>query len=270
MNLKKLLWFHHWLIFILAGLLELFAFTFSTFISQLMVNVPITIWHCSTSGQISSFVLSLWLNLWTWLDFLTILQSHPEHWTGSHCSWSTSQSPPALLNFRPDQLFVSSLWLNLWTWQDSMNILQFIIGAPTWNPSPSHAHSQRALHRWLGLGLLVSRQLIMMAASRVKLTSRSWILQQAARTRAQACRQGCCQAAVNKPASALVWFGSLAMRGLLPESLGCKLAGPGRRTIESGTPSMYWDKVSMYIQKNALNSSRMYQVHTGTYGKKNM
>jgi hypothetical protein len=53
-----------------------------------------------------------------------------------------------------------------------------------------------ALHNWLGLGLLVSRQLIMMAASRVKLTS-SQIPQQAASSSIQVCKKGCCQSAVN-------------------------------------------------------------------------
>jgi hypothetical protein len=41
------------------------------------------------------------------------------------------------------------------------------------SPSPSHARSQRALRCWLGLVLLVSRQLIMAAANWVKLTRHS-------------------------------------------------------------------------------------------------
>jgi hypothetical protein len=48
---------------------------------------------------------------------------------------------------------------------------------------------QRALRCWLELVLLVSRQLIMAAASRVKMTRHSRISQQAARARAQALRR---------------------------------------------------------------------------------
>lgn len=62
----------------------------------------------------------------------------------------------------------------------------------------------------------------------------------------RACRVGWCKAAVavNKPA--FVWFGS--MRGPVPESLrlASKPAGPGWRTIGSGTQSTYSARVSMY------------------------
>ncbi len=149
MNLEELLWFYRWL-----NLVQVLGRIAWMFCSHILI-IPIIAHgqrpnhhlHCSTSGQISSFDLSIW-------------------------------------------------W-NLWTWRDCLNILHLIINAPTWSPSPSHAHSssQHALHSGLGLGLLVSRQRMMMAVSWVKLTRSSWIPQQAARARAQACMQGCCQAA---------------------------------------------------------------------------
>ncbi len=117
----------------------------------------------------------------------------------------------------------------------------------------------------------------MAAVNQVKLIRHSWISQQATSASAQpeALRhcKGCCQAAVNKPASALVWLGS--MRGLVPESLASKPAGlPGGRTIESGNqkyvlhqsqhvPGMYPFKIKKSLYKNMQKS--MYSVRTGTY-----
>jgi hypothetical protein len=53
--------------------------------------------------------------------------------------------------------------------------LLLIINAPTWSPSPSNTHSLSTIHCLLLLVLLVSRPLIMMAASQAKLppTSKS-------------------------------------------------------------------------------------------------
>jgi hypothetical protein len=134
----------------------------------------------------------------------------------SPCSWSTTRRPNRHLHFSTSGQ-ISSLFLSI-----SDEISQAELGRIAWilnspSPSSSHAHLPRALHRRLVLVLLVSRPLIMVAASWVKLTRNSWIPQQVARSHAQACRQGCCQAAVNKleAASALVWFGS--MHGLVPD-----------------------------------------------------
>jgi hypothetical protein len=60
--------------------------------------------------------------------------------------------------------------------QDCLNMLQLVIGTQLEAQvlhTESHVRLQCAQCCWLGLVLLVSRQLIMAAASRVKLTRRS-------------------------------------------------------------------------------------------------
>ncbi len=72
MNLEELLCFHHWLIFEFGRI--------AWIICSHILNIPIT------------------------AELFAV--------TSSTFQAQTSQSPPALLNFRPDQLFVASLWLN--------------------------------------------------------------------------------------------------------------------------------------------------------------
>jgi hypothetical protein len=55
----------------LAELLEFLAVTSSTFQSQLMIDVPITICTAQLPAR-SALTLSLWLNLWTWQDCLNM------------------------------------------------------------------------------------------------------------------------------------------------------------------------------------------------------
>ena len=209
MNVEELLWFHHWLIFQLGRI--------AWIICRHIFNIPITAhgWRCSTWGQISSFVLYLWLNIWTLQDHclnISSKQSYPRY--SSHCSWSKTQRPNHHLHFSTSGQ-ISSLFLSISDENSELGRIAWILNSPS--PSSSHAHSPCALHHGLVLVLLVSRPLIMVAASWGKLTSISWIPQQVARASAQACRQGCCQAAVNKleAASALVWFGS--MHGPVPD-----------------------------------------------------
>jgi hypothetical protein len=126
---------------------------------------------------------------------LNILQLYSRH--SSHCSWLTSQSPYALLNFMSDQLFVLSLLLK------SLNLaalLEYCAAhhlRPNWNPKsftrPFAASTASRAGAGAGTVLLVSRLLVIVAASRVKLTSSRGIPLEAACTSGQVCRRGCCQ-----------------------------------------------------------------------------
>ncbi len=78
-------------------------------------------WSANTSSR--TIVVPSFIKVWTRQDCLNYLQSHPQH--SNHSSCLMSQSPSALLNFRPDQLFsILSLWLILLTLQYCLNILQ--------------------------------------------------------------------------------------------------------------------------------------------------
>ncbi len=109
----------------MAGLFELFISHSD------ILNIPTTAHgqrpnhHLTAQLQARSVHLSLWFNLWNWQDCLNILcwklKWYPQH--SSHCSRWRSQSPSALHNFRPDQLFcfislikISDLELGNITW----------------------------------------------------------------------------------------------------------------------------------------------------------
>ena len=225
----------------LAGLIEMFR--------SHILNLPITVHHlhCLISGQISSLfylsdnIVELCRIAWIfWNNILDILVTAQDRRPRHHLHYSIS-GQISLLFYHSDK--ISELELGRIAWIFFSSSLTPQLEAQVLHTPVRSAHCVAGL----GLLLLVSRQLTMAAACLVKLTSSSWIPQpHATSARAQAPRpwQGCCQAAVNKPASAFVWVGS--MYDPVPESLASKPAGPGRRAIESGTQSTYSARTSMY------------------------
>ncbi len=152
--------------------------------------------HLSTSGQIRFVFISHLLKLWASQDCLNHLQSYPQH--SSHCLWLKSQSPYALFNFSPYQFFCFISLIKFLSLAGLLEYFVLIINRQTWSPSPSHSTLQHTPHSRLGLVLLVSRQLIMMAAGLVKLTCSSWIPQQAASTSTSAHWQECSKGAAKQ------------------------------------------------------------------------
>ncbi len=123
-----------------------------------------------------------------------------------------------------------------------------------------------------------------MAGSQAKLTCHT--IPEQARASAPECtsRQGCWQAAVNKPY--VVWFWSLVVLVHASESLAlaCKQAGPGRPAKQSGATKYVLCTLSQkssvcdYVhgctlqkrekcrtKSNKRSYTSMYSVHTGTY-----
>jgi hypothetical protein len=162
-------------------------------------------------------------------------------------------------------------------------LLLLINNATTWSPSPSNAHSPRAVHCWLML-VLLNQCWWAGHWSSCRLVRRSWPAAAAFPASQCQCRgvhwqalARVCQAAVNKPY--LVFFGS--MHVLVHESPAGKPAGPeiirNLKYVLPGTLSMFSEIVSMctYIPiKNEINAvpnqekrsyTCMYPVHTGTY-----
>ncbi len=223
-----------------------------------MVNVPITICTAQLFRPDQLFVISLWLNLWIWQNsartawifcsnilyiLVTDQGQRPSH--DLHCSTSVQISA----------LFISlikSLNLNL-----AGLIEYFASAAHHWLPNlkpksftclfaasnallagAGAAGEQTADHGGGESGEADPQQLNTPASSQRQRPGRAprhsgWL--------------GCCQAAVNKPASALVpeWFGS--MHGQVPELLASKQAGrPCWRAVESGSQRTYSTRVSMY------------------------
>ncbi len=187
MNLE-LLWLHHWLIFEL----DRNAWIACSHILDIPITSrrPIHHLHCSASAQIISE-----LGRMAWIFCIHILQvdipiiAHSRG-TNHHLHGSPSSQISSLFISLIKSLILAGMLQYLAVTSSTFQLL-LIINATlaTWGPSPSNAHSPRAMHCRLGLALLVSRPLIIpvwashlcnsTTASRAKLTRRSWIPQHA-------------------------------------------------------------------------------------------
>ena len=177
-------------------MLELFAVTSSTF--QLLLEVPITSCTAQPQSRSAFCFISLikFLNLAGVLELFSVTSSTFQSLLQVPITTRTAQIHP-----RSALCFISLIKsLNLAGLLQYLVItsltfqLLLIINATTWTPSPSNAHSPRAMHHWLGLVLLAgywSSSQNLTTESRSKLTRRSCIPQQASAS-AQSCQ--CCSA----------------------------------------------------------------------------
>ena len=146
-------------------MLELFAVTSSTF--QLLLEVPITSCTAQPQSRSAFCFISLikFLNLAGVLELFSVTSSTFQSLLQVPITTRTAQIHP-----RSALCFISLIKsLNLAGLLQYLVVtsltfqLLLIINATTWTPSPSNAHSPRAMHHWLGLALLVSRLLIIIS-----------------------------------------------------------------------------------------------------------